>query len=161
MKKFALVFCLLLIINFSQEQVNISYENIYDLLINLFRGMSATEECKCAKVFVENKTRMLKAVNSLIEDLKAGQDFSSSIAILSIDLMSIDNFLTDCRLINIMPVINTLFCQDGIKLIGNRLVKNSKAISNLFSNLKSVSEFSDKLKILGQILRVILDFYVQ
>ena len=44
MNKFALVFCLILIMNFSQEdQINLDYGNIYDLLINVFKGLSATD----------------------------------------------------------------------------------------------------------------------
>ena len=161
MNKFALVFCLLLIMDFSQEQISINIESLYDLLINVFKGMSATDECRCANIFVENKTKMVKVINTIIEDIKAGQDFSSCLAILSFELISIDNFLNDCRLISIMPVINTLFCEDGIKLLGNRIANNSKTIFNLINEMKSVIELPDKLKILGQILRIILDFYVQ
>ena len=78
MNKFALVFCLILIMNFSQEdEINLDYESIYDLLINVFKGLSETDKVLCANNFVINKPEVLKTIRNLIEELKSGKSFLS------------------------------------------------------------------------------------
>ena len=56
MNKFALVFFLLLIVNFSQEdEIKVNDENIYDLVVNVIKGLSANDEGLCANVLKKTK----------------------------------------------------------------------------------------------------------
>ena len=161
MNKFSLFFLILLIINFSQnEEFNINIENIYDSIVYVLRGISKTEKYLCANIFVQNKPKMIQSITYLIEEFKISQDFSNLIAGLGVEIIGIDNSLTECRLLNIISVLNCFFSKEGIKEMGERISNNSKTIVNLVNITKNNTGLPDKLINLGKILKIILDFYV-
>ncbi len=92
MNKFALVFFLLLIVNFSQEdEIKVNDENIYDLAVNVIKGLSANDEGFCANVFIKNKDTMLIIIRSVIQDLKRGKGLMDVISSYIVGLLRIEN----------------------------------------------------------------------
>jgi len=162
MNKFALVFCLLLIVNFSQEvEINLNYETIYDALTNIIKGLSATNEGLCANVFIKNKSKMLNIVERVIDDLKSGKKFSDLLGTYSIELLGIENLLTDCRVFSLVPAVTDLISLNGIKGIGDRIYKNAETLYDYVQKFKSTPGLGDKLVYVGKALKIVLDIYVQ
>lgn len=161
MNKFALVFCLILIVNFSQEvEINVNFENVYNYLINILKGLSSTNENKCANVLISNKSRVLSIVQSLIDELKSGKKFGSLITSYSTKLLSIKNLGNDCRIFHLIPVFNKMLSLEGIKGIGDRILKNAKTLYDYIEKLKTVKGLADKLVYVGKCLKIILNIYV-
>ena len=161
MNKFALVFCLILIMNFSQEdEINLDYESIYDLLINVFKGLSATDENLCANYFVINKPKVLEIIRSLIEELKSGKSFFSVIRGYAYKFLNIGNILNDCRIMHLISSFKKLLSLEGIKAMGGRISKNAETLYDYFEIIKSAKGLDNKLVYVGKCLKIILDIYV-
>ena len=162
MNKFAFVFCLLLIVNFSQEaEINLSYETIHDAITNILKGLSLTNEGLCANVFVKSKSKILNLVERYVKDLKSGKKSSDLLNTYSIELLGIENFLTDCRVFSLVPLIPDLISLNGIKGIVDRINKNAQTLYDYVQKIKATKGLDDKLVYVGKALKIILDLYVK
>ena len=162
MNKFALVFFLLLIVNFSQEdEINVNYENIYDLVVNVIKGLSANDEGLCANVFIKNKDTMLSVVRSVIEELKKGKGLMDVIGGYAIQLLGVENLLSDCRVFSLISSVKDLLSVEGIKAIGDRISEKADTLYDYFQKLKSAKGLDNKLVYVGKCLKIILDIYAQ
>ena len=161
MNKFALVFCLILIVNFSQEaEINTSYENVYNYLINIFKGLSANNENLCAKVLISNKSKMLSILPSAINDLKSGKQFNELIKDYSPKILTISNISKDCRYTYFISALSNISTLNGIKGIGDRIIKNAQTLYDYVEKIKTAKELADKLVYVGKCLKIILNTYV-
>ena len=161
MNKFALVFYLILIVNFSQEEeINVNYENIYDLLINLLKGMSITNENLCANSFVRNRSKITKIIQMVIEGLKSGKEVVNVLSVCVTQLLQINNFFSDCRFKTLIQELRNIFTFEGIKGIADRMSKNVGTLYEYVQKIKITKGLADKLVYVGKCLQIILNIYV-
>ena len=161
MNKFALVFCLILIVNFSQEaETNISYENVYNYLFNILKGLSLSNENKCANVLTTQKVRMLSIVRSLIDELKLGKKFSDVRMAYYTKILGIKNLGNDCRIFKLIPEFTKMLSVGGIQQIGDRIIKNAQTLYDYVEKIKTVKGLDDKFVYVGKCLKIILNIYV-
>ena len=161
MNKFAWVFFLLLIVNFSQEdEIKVNDENIYDLVVNVIKGLSANDEGLCANVLKKNKKTILIIIRSVIEDLKLDKGLFDVISSYIVGLLSIENASTDCRVLSLISSFKNLISVKGIRGIGDRISEKAETLYDYFQKLKSAKGLDNKLVYVGKCLKIILDIYV-
>ena len=133
---------------------------IYDLLINVFKGLSATDRGLWANNFVMSKPEVLKIIRNLIEELKSGKSFSNLLPGYTYKFLNIGNIFNDCRIIHLISSFKKLLSLEGIKAMGGRISKNAETLYDYFEIIKSAKESDKKLVYVGKCLKITLDIYV-
>ena len=148
--------------NFSQEdEIKVNDENIYDLVVNVIKGLSANDEGLCANVLKKNKKTMLIIIRSVIQDLKRGKGLMDVISSYIVGLFSIENFSTDYRVFSLISSFKNLLSVKGIRGIDDRISKKAETLYDYFQKLKSAKGLDNKLVYVGKCLKIVLDIYVQ
>ena len=73
MKKLGLFFILIVSISAMSE------DEIYSIVVSLFKGMAKAEESECSSAFINQKEKILEIIHIMIDDLNSGVD--SNVAI--------------------------------------------------------------------------------
>ena len=136
-------------------------ENIYDLVVNVIKGLSANDEGLCANVLKKNKKTMLITIRSVIEDLKWDKGLFDVIKTYLFPLHRIENFSTDCRFFDLLTSFKDLISVKGIRGIGDRISEKAETLYDYFQKLKSAKGLDNKLVYVGKCLKIVLDIYVQ
>ena len=157
MNKLAILLCLLLVFNFSKSDEDYDF---VDIAAYIFKGMSHNEEGKCAKVFLNNKSKIKDILTKLFNDLKNGKELSSIMFGYGIELVAIDGMATDCKIFALLEAVNKLMSPSGIKSIGESISNNADEIYSNFLDLKKDKGVLKKMVPLGKVLKIILNFSV-
>ena len=76
MNKFLLIL-LFLTSSLNLKLSEISEDEIYDLVVSLFRGMAETDEAACSGVLVKQKDKILVIIHAAIDEINSRVEFGT------------------------------------------------------------------------------------
>ena len=159
MNKLGLFLCFLLIVNISAEEESDMVGKVYDIIINLLKGMS--EEGKCSKIFERKKTDILPIVKELVNKLKDGKSsLSEAVVEQGFKLLAIEDLAVDCKAFSLFELFSKVTSKDGIKDIGLAIQQHADKIHQYVSQIKSTKGILEKIEIAGKMFALILNFKV-
>ena len=158
MNKFAILLCFLLIFNCTHAAEK--FEEYYDYVFNVLKGMSREGEGLCAKVFEENKEKILDILTRLFKEIKDGKSVTSIILGYGLELASVDGFLTNCNAIDLFQSVQKFMSISGIRAIGETVRDNSESIYNIIDKIKHTKGINSKLENLGEFVSTLLQVNV-
>ena len=90
-------------LNFKLSEI--SEDEIYDIVVSLFRGMAETDEQACAGVLVKQKDKILVIVHAAIDEINSGVDVSTALQNALIKLMGVDGLVSECNVLACLPLL--------------------------------------------------------
>ena len=162
MNKIALLifFCVIFKISHCQSFSLFSADSIYDFVFNFLKGLSITENGQCIKVYSNNKEEIIQILNELLQGLEEGYDITNLIFPIGMEFFGISGLISKCQVLTLLDIYNRISTKDGIKEIGSTIYNNAETIYNLTNDLKKYNDLGDKLVVLGKILSIIFNFFV-
>ena len=162
MNKIAIFLFFILFFNFSNsfELNDETLDKAYDLLVEILKGMCQNDKKECATAFAKNKDQLIVIIKNIIEEVKNGADLSSILTKYSIQLILIDDIGTKCNIIYILRVITKFQSADGIRDIGETIKNNAGELYKYIQTILTGETTEVKLYAVGQILSLILNYYV-
>ena len=154
MKKFYLLICFSLLLNFSIELTEQDYEYYYEILLGLAEGMTTTDEYKCVNHMVNNKAIVISVIKNITETIVAG---GSPMDYAYENLHALEFLYDDCNLDSNIKILMGPHDAATIKELGYNIAKNSHEIYLIIQNYSSSG---NRLAEYGKILSSITDLYV-
>ena len=153
MNKFSFAIFFLLLFNYS---LNLDEESLYYIIINLFKGLSLSENSQCINVCEKNKNEIMKILADMINELNEGKSITNLILPYGLKLFALKDFIAKCQIVTILDIYNRIVTKDGIKEIGNGMYNNANEIFGLINQSKDEGIFF----IIGKMLSIVLNIYI-
>ena len=153
MNRFYFAICFLLLFNCS---LNLNAETLYDIIINIFKGLAISENSQCIDICESNKEEIMKLLTDMINEFKKGKPFTSLVLPYGMKLFAIKDLMTKCQILTILDIYNRLITKEGIKGIGNGVYNNADEIYGYIKQSKEKGIFLT----IGKLLSVVLNVYV-
>ena len=162
MKKFVLLLCFLLTLNFAKASIDDdTFEIIYDFASKIMRGMTNTTTTDCSETFIKNKKDLSKVLKDLIEEIIEGGNILN-ILINSGKLGIIDPKIYEkCNVLGIVQLLNKFSTSSAYKDIGSSIIQNNEKIFEFIKGIIKGKDSEEKYNIFGKIVSTILNFYVK
>ena len=135
-------------------------DKVYDLLIEVFKGMCQNDKKECATAFTKNKDQLILIIKEIIEEIKNGEEFASILMKYSVKLLMIDDIGTKCNIIYILRIITKFQSADGIRDIGETIKNNADELYKYIQVILTGETTEAKLYALGKILALIFNYYI-
>ena len=141
----------------------ISEDEIYTIVISLFKGMSKNEDSECAGVLINQKDKILEIIHIMIDDLKSGVDTNVAIQNCAIRLVEVEGLVNACNALGLPPVISKIIWKDGLVDIFQTCIDK---IDDIFSygeqiiDALSIKDYNAAAEAFGHIITIALDFQV-
>ena len=162
MNKFLLILLLATsCLNFKLTEI--TEDEIYDLVVSLFKGMAETDEAACAGVLVKQKEKVLEIVNAAIDEINSGVDVGTALQNALIKLMGVDGLVSECNVLAMPAIITKVTSKDGLVDIFQTLIDNIDDVYAFGEDIKAAldeSDYNGAVEALGRILAIALDFQV-
>ena len=159
MNKFALLLCFLLIANISAEEKDM-VERIYNIVINILKGMSEKGDNSCANIFVNKKGEIFPIFKELVNEVKSGKSLSEVVSSYGLRLLAVEDLAVNCKAFALFELFTKMTSKEGIKDIGASIQSHAGDISNYFSQMKATKEIEKKVIIAGKIFAKIFNLQV-
>ena len=162
MNKFVLLLTFFLTINicYCDESIPFNEDTIYNYVVDLLKGLSNKPEHECSNIVKNNKKDIMKIAKDLIGDLKNGKKLNDLIWKYGLRLMDIEDLLSKCKLLDLLDLKDQLKSKTGILKYGETIYNHADTIAQYLTEAKNASTMDEKMIKIGQILAIILDFYV-
>ena len=162
MNKIAVFLCFILFFNFSNsfELNDETLDTVYDLLVEVLKGMCQNDKKECATAFAKNKDQLIVIIKEIMEEIKNGEEFGTILMKYSVKLLLIDDIGTKCNIIYILRVINKFQSADGIRDIGETIKNNADELYKYIQVILTGETTEAKLYAVGQILALLFNYYV-
>lgn len=141
-----------------------SNDVVSDIIGGVLEGLTKEGgEGKCKADILADKDDIIAIVKEVLAALKEGKDIMEVLSKVVIKLISMGNLLGDCRLLELVSVIQNLMKKEGIDALVQRVSAN---ISTLLVQVQTIitsvtaKDFNKGGVAIGTILKVVLDFYV-
>ena len=157
MKKLGLFFVLIVSIS------AISEDEIYSIVVSLFKGMAKAEESECASVFINQKEKILEIIHIMIDDLNSGIDSNVAIQNCAIRLVGVEGLVNACNVLGMPPIFTKITSKDGLVDIFQICIDN---IDDIFLYVEQIydafgnKDYNAVAEAFGHILTIALDFQV-
>ena len=148
-------------LNFKLSEI--SEDEIYDIVVSLFRGMAETDEQACAGVLVKQKDKILVIVHAAIDEINSGVDVSTALQNALIKLMGVDGLVSECNVLAMPAIITKVTSKDGLVDIFQTLIDNIDEVYSYGEDIKAAfdeSNYNAAAEAFGHILAIALDFQV-
>lgn len=158
--------CIAVFISNASNELDLEISNdlFNDIVEGFLDGLTKEGgEGLCKADVLKNRQEIVNIVKEIIAALKEGKDITEVIGQAITKLLGMADLLTDCRLFNLVGVINKLMTQKGLDDLVKRVTDNlSKILIQAQSIITSVlgKDFAGAGKAIGTIARLVLDFYV-
>ena len=162
MKKFSILLCFILLLNFSKSLDEEVFDLVYNLTSKIFKGMTKTKSHLCSDTMIKNKEKISTILKDIIkssEDDLGFFDFLDNI-VNYIKLNNVEN-INKCKLSEILELSSQIPTLTGIKNIGKSVENNNNNIFELIKKIVKCNDSDERLALLGKILSIILNFYVE
>ena len=162
MNKILFIFLLATVSCYSKNG-EIPVEQIYDVVVGLFKGMAQTEEARCAGVFTNQKTQILDIVYACIDEIKAGTEIATAIQNAALKLMQIEGLISECNILSMPSIITKFTTKEGLVEIFQTIIDNIDDVFAYGEQIKTAIENKDYPgagEAFGHILAIALDFHV-
>ena len=154
MKKFCLLICFSLLLNFSIELTDQDYEYYYEILLGLAEGMTKTDEYRCVNHMVNNKPIVISVIKNITETIAAG---GSAMDYAYENLQALEFLYEDCNLDSNIKILIGGNDSASIRELGYKIASNAHEIYLIIQNYSSGG---NKLAEYGKILSSITNLYV-
>ena len=161
MNKFVLLLCFLLLLNYSNCEETPDYEQLYNYLIKILQGLCPNEEAKCANLFITRKSQVFPLFKSIVSDIRNGDDVNTIISRYWLDILSINNLIGFCNLLNLGTLITILDNEKSVQELGDNVSEKSQQIYSNIQLLKGMEDLENKLFYVGRILSLATNFTVK
>ena len=162
MNKLGLLLLLLICSASSFNLREIPADLLFEVFSSLFKGMAKTKEAKCSAVILNEKDRITKIINEAIDDYNS-KGLNIAIQVAIIKLVDSDEFVDECRVIAMEPIIGRISTKDGIIDIFQNIIDNMDQIYSSGEDIKTAfdeKDFNKMAESFGKILSLALNFYV-
>ena len=133
----------------------------YDTLVGILKGMSNSENTKCAGVFENKREVIFKYINEILDKYNSGVDFGEIVKIYGIKIITIKGLAEHCNLLKAIPFVELFSTSEGIKSIGDKIQENNVGIHAYIKQLMNFKSNEDKSVIFGKIISILLNFKVK
>lgn len=141
----------------------ISEDEIYDMVVSLFRGMAETDEAACAGVLVKQKDKILVIVHAAIDEINSGVDVGTALQNALIKLMGVDGLVSECNVLAMPAIVTKVTSKEGLVDIFQTLIDNIDDVYSYGEDIKAAldeSDYNGAVEAFGHILAIALDFQV-
>ena len=148
-------------LNFKLSEID--EDQIYDLVVSLFRGMAETDEQACAGVLIKQKDKIMVIVHAAIDEINQGVDVSTALQNALIKLMGVDGLVSECNVLAMPAIITKVTSKEGLVDIFQALIDNIDEVYSYGEDIKAAFEeenYNAAVEALGHILAIALDFQV-
>ena len=153
---------LILIISISSI-LSISEDEIYSIVVSIFKGLSKNEPSDCEGVFINQKEKILDIVHIAIDDIKSGVEMNVAIQNLAIRLVGVEGLVNACNVLGMPPIFTKIISKDGLVDILQVCIDNIDEIFAYGEQIKeglSSKDYNAAAEAFGHILTIALDFQV-
>ena len=144
---------------------NYNNDTGYDIIEGIFDGLTVNKSLvKCKETIVKGKNDLIQVFFDIIDILKNPKEEDDLMTLIFMKLIGVAGIITDCRIFYLISSIKDIFTEDGYNNIIQRINGNSTI---LFENVEQLvnannnRNFHNIGESLGNILRIIFDFYVE
>lgn len=148
----------------TEELLFSSNDVVSDIIGGVLEGLTKEGgEGKCKADILADKDDIIAIVKEILAALKEGKDIMEVLSKAVIKLISMGGLLGDCRLLELVSVIQNLMKAEGIDALVQRVSAN---ISTLLVQVQTIitsvtaKDFNKGGVAIGTILKIVLDFYV-
>ena len=161
MNKFALFLCIILVFSYSKCIEEDQLNTLYDYLVELLKGFSKDGNNECAKIFINNRSKMISIIKKILKDLQDGTQLIQIATKYLQDLLIMDSsILTKCQVLGWDSVLKKFKNLEEIKKMGENIHDNASDILDLYKEMKQAKGLLNKLFYVGKFLAIVLNFNV-
>ena len=163
MKKHILLLCFLLSLHFTKSIDDEVFDIGYDLLSKILRGMTKTGTTRCSEIFINNKEILSDTLKEIINNNKESPNIIDIISKIWNygKLIFIQDLFDKCKLEKISYLQNKIFSKNGIIEMGTEIENNNEKIFGLIKEIVKGKDSDEKLTLVGRIISIVLNFYVE
>ena len=155
MNKIVLLLIILLVFGFSK---GFEFDEIfYDKLVIVLKGMSKTTKYECSDICVKYKSTIFPIIKGIYESGNYDINIEKLADYLTLLMIG---FVGKCKPSNIQTLLKNIKTENYIKSIGEKITEKAEFYFNKTHELIKIEDSETYLFKLGNLLSILLDFYV-
>ena len=160
--KCILLFFFLLIFNFSLSQDILNYDEkkLFNLLLNIIRGLTDSDENICVNTVLKNEEDITIILRDFRRDLQNGKSFTNLVIPYGLKILGITELISNCKILSLLNIYNQVTTKEGIKDIGFSIYNNPENILKVIYKIKTAKGLDNKIKYVGRLFSIIFTFSV-